>query len=189
MPPVGSFDARFASQRMVEILDADRRAVDLVLSSVDYPVTVSVDRNETGDVYAVAALNGRGEERVRILRGNGASGTFTEAAGGRLSLRLTGESTLPAVFALGRSYPNPFNPVTRFTVDVPVASPIEVAVFNVLGQKIATLFSGVREAGSAQMAWNGLSDNGVTASSGVYFIRMTAAGTGFTATQKVSFLK
>ncbi len=189
VPPAGSFDARFASQRMVEILGVERKSVDLVLSSVEYPVTVSVDRNETGSVYAVAALNARGEESVGVLRGNGASATLSEAAGGKISLRLTGESTLPAAFALGRSYPNPFNPVTRFTVDVPVASPIEVAVFNVLGQKVATLFSGVREAGSSLMAWNGLSDNGAAAPSGVYFIRMSAASNGFSATQKVSFLK
>jgi hypothetical protein len=111
------------------------------------------------------------------------------AAGGRVGIALQGESGLPAVFALGRSYPNPFNPVTHFTVDVPAAAAVDIGVYNILGQKVSTLFSGVREAGSARMTWNGLTDNGAAAPSGVYFIRMSAPEAGFSAMQKVTFLK
>jgi hypothetical protein len=187
-PPQGNFDARFATQRMVAGVGSGRNAADIVLGSAVYPVTVSISGNRSGAAYAVASVNGRGDETVRALR-EGASVTVDEVAGGKLSIRLTGEASVPAVFALGRSYPNPFNPSTRFTVDVPMASAVEVAVYNVLGQKVATLFSGVREAGSAEMTWNGLADNGVSAPSGIYFIRMSAPESGFTAMQKVTFLK
>jgi hypothetical protein len=159
-----------------------------VLGSAAYPVTVTFVQGKTGATYQVASRDSRGTETSATLR-NGGSVTVNEAAAGGLSLRLTGEASVPSVFALGRSYPNPFNPSTRFTVDVPMASTVEIAVYNVIGQKVATLFSGVREAGSTQMTWNGLADNGASAPSGIYFIRMTAAEAGFTAMQKVSFLK
>jgi hypothetical protein len=187
-PPQGNFDARFASQRMVENIGAGRNSADIVLGSVAYPVTVTFVQGKTGATYQVASRDSRGTETSATLR-NGGSVTINEAVGGKLSLRLTGEASVPAVFALGRSYPNPFNPTTRFTVDIPMASDVEVGVYNVLGQKVATLFSGVREAGSSEMTWNGLSDNAVSAPSGIYFIRMTAPQAGFSAMQKVTFLK
>jgi hypothetical protein len=187
-PPQGNFDARFSTQRIVAGIGTGRNAADITLGSAVYPVTVTFVQGRSGAAYSVASLNGRGNESVAALH-NGAAVTLTEAAGGKLSLRLTGGSSLPSVFALGRSYPNPFNPVTHFTVDVPAASAVEVAVYNVIGQKVATIFSGVRGAGSSEMTWNGLSDNGVAAPSGIYFIRMTAPEAGFSAMQKVSFLK
>ena len=187
-PPQGNFDARFATQRMVESLGSGRTATDIVIGSAVYPVKVTLVQNRTGASYALAAMNGRGAETVATLRG-GASVTINEAVGGRLNLRLTGEASLPAVFALGRSYPNPFNPVTHFTVDVPVTSSLEIGVYNVLGQKVATIFSGVREAGSVQMSWNGVNGEGAVAPSGIYFIRMTSSEAGFSAMQKVMFLK
>ncbi len=188
-PPQGNFDARFVSQRMVENIDDGRSAVDIIMSSAVFPVTITFTRNEDGSTFTIASLNRKGEETRQSLRGTGSAVTIYEAVGARLNLRLTGEASLPSVFALGKSYPNPFNPVTHFTVDVPRTSSLEIGVYNILGQQVATIFSGVRDAGSAQMSWNGLNAEGAVAPSGIYFIRMTSPEAGFNAMQKVMFLK
>jgi len=80
-------------------------------------------------------------------------------------------ASLPTSFALGQNYPNPFNPTTTITFSVPTQSRVEIAVFNVLGQKVATLVDDVRTAGSHQAVW------AAQVPSGIYFCRMEAAGT------------
>lgn len=73
-------------------------------------------------------------------------------------------------FALSQNYPNPFNPSTTIEYSVPTSGDVELAVFNLAGQKVATLVSGNVNAGSHSVAWNGA---GVA--SGVYFYRLQAA--------------
>ncbi|MEW5794839.1 MAG: T9SS type A sorting domain-containing protein [Candidatus Zixiibacteriota bacterium] len=82
-----------------------------------------------------------------------------------------GESSAlnPATFALDQNYPNPFNPVTEIGFALPTADDVTLEVFNVLGQKVATLVDGRVEAGAHRVTWDG-SDQ----SSGVYFYRLTA---------------
>ncbi|MGH8004458.1 MAG: T9SS type A sorting domain-containing protein [Limisphaerales bacterium] len=79
---------------------------------------------------------------------------------------------LPLRFSLEQNFPNPFNPSTeiRFRLDQPAA--VELAVYNVLGQKIKTLVSGNFPAGEHSAAWNGRDERGRVLSSGVYFYRL-----------------
>jgi hypothetical protein len=82
-----------------------------------------------------------------------------------------GLASVPTSFELGQNYPNPFNPSTTITFSVPTQSRVSIAVFNVLGQKVATLVDEVRAAGSHQTVWL------AQVPSGIYFCRMEAAGT------------
>ncbi|MCB9357959.1 MAG: T9SS type A sorting domain-containing protein [Calditrichaeota bacterium] len=70
-------------------------------------------------------------------------------------------------FALQQNYPNPFNPNTTIEFSLPNAGEIELAVFNLSGQRVATLYSGSAAAGVHRVDW---SANG--ASSGMYFYRL-----------------
>lgn len=79
----------------------------------------------------------------------------------------------PVTFALQQNYPNPFNPTTTISYTLPKDADVSLAVFNVLGQRIAQLANGVQEAGNHDIQWNGKTVNGYAAS-GVYFYRIEA---------------
>jgi hypothetical protein len=94
---------------------------------------------------------------------------------------------VPDAFALYQNSPNPFNPVTTIRFDLPRAADIKLAVYNVKGELVATLIDGRIEAGSREVSWDGRDGTGRTASSGVYFYRLTAGD--FVETKKMILLR
>ncbi|MCK6604514.1 MAG: T9SS type A sorting domain-containing protein [Ignavibacteriaceae bacterium] len=54
----------------------------------------------------------------------------------------------PATYSLSQNYPNPFNPSTKINFSIPVASNVKISVFNSLGQEVAVLADGMKDAGS-----------------------------------------
>lgn len=83
-------------------------------------------------------------------------------------------SVMPVSFALKQNAPNPFNPSTSISYDLPVASQVRLDILNVLGQKVRTLVDEFREAGSHSVKWDGRNDYGSTTASGIYFYRISA---------------
>jgi len=78
----------------------------------------------------------------------------------------------PFEFALHQNYPNPFNPETNIQIDVAEKSHVTVAIFNIMGQKVATLVNGTMDQGIYHIKWSGLSDQGISLPSGMYFYEM-----------------
>ena len=74
---------------------------------------------------------------------------------------------------LHANYPNPFNPMTTISFEMIRSGAVTIDIFNIRGQKIRSLVSGMYTTGSHSVVWNGLSDNGQSVSSGVYFYQMT----------------
>jgi aminopeptidase N len=97
------------------------------------------------------------------------------------------ESVVPVEFSLQPTYPNPFNSSTVIRYSVPRVCRTEMAVFNVLGQKVATLVDGEVRAGEHRIRWDGRDANGIDVASGVYMIGMRAPG--FQRVQKVILLR
>jgi hypothetical protein len=81
---------------------------------------------------------------------------------------------VPGTFSLRQNYPNPFNPETTIRFDLPQSQEIELAIYNLAAQRVATLVQGHREAGSYSVQWDGRSDAGHELASGVYFYRLAA---------------
>jgi len=75
--------------------------------------------------------------------------------------------------------PNPANPVTWISYNLPYPQKAEIAVYNLLGQKVATLAVGLQMPGEHRLLWNA---EGV--SSGVYWVRLNMSGSGTTPTMK-----
>src|SRR5262249_55357778 len=67
--------------------------------------------------------------------------------------------------------PNPFGGITRFSVNLPRAAQVDIAVHDVAGRRIATLAHGVQEAGRKSYPWGGSSQR-----SGLYFIPPAGQG-------------
>ena len=100
---------------------------------------------------------------------------------------------VPKTFQLYQNYPNPFNPTTTIKLDIASPSTAEISVYNLLGQKVKTLFSGELAATQWVTEWNGTTDNGTPVTSGVYFVRLSARtkdnGESFTALRKLLLMK
>jgi len=88
----------------------------------------------------------------------------------------------PDKFALLRAFPNPFNPSTRITYDLPTTCPVTLEVFDLLGRCVANLAKGVQPAGNYSILFDG---SGLP--SGLYFYRLQAGN--FIQTQKMVLLK
>jgi hypothetical protein len=74
------------------------------------------------------------------------------------------------------AFPNPFNASVTVVVDLFEPAPAEVAVFDVAGRLVRTLWSGDLPAGPKPFVWEGRDNRGVSVSSGVYLVRLRASG-------------
>ncbi|MFT4605009.1 MAG: hypothetical protein ACI9W4_001748 [Rhodothermales bacterium] len=93
-------------------------------------------------------------------------------------------SDLPSTFALGQNYPNPFNPSTTIDFNLASSQNVNLSVYNVLGQKVATLIDGeMMASGRHQVQFNAIS-----LTTGMYLVRLDA-GTAFTQTKSMMLLK
>jgi thiol-disulfide isomerase/thioredoxin len=79
---------------------------------------------------------------------------------------------LPGSFALSQNYPNPFNASTIIDYKLEKESPVDLAVYDLGGRKVAQLAGDVQSAGSHSVIWNGQDDNGKAVSTGIYFYRL-----------------
>ena len=87
-------------------------------------------------------------------------------------LNSTLEKPLPSKFELKMNYPNPFNPSTTIPIELPEESFVEVAIYNILGEKIVILSEGIKSSGYHNIQWNGTNQFGQPVSSGIYFVRV-----------------
>jgi hypothetical protein len=86
-------------------------------------------------------------------------------------------------FRLMQNYPNPFNPVTVIGYQLSAVSDVQLQIYNILGQKVATLVSGRQGAGTYQVRWDGSDLN-----SGIYVYRLTTDN-GFSAAKRLVLMK
>jgi hypothetical protein len=75
---------------------------------------------------------------------------------------------LPKDFTLHQNYPNPFNPTTDISFTLNKESEVTLTIFNMLGQQVKELTSGLKPAGNYTLQWNGSDNMGARVSSGIY---------------------
>lgn len=86
-------------------------------------------------------------------------------------------SSSPAAYL--RNHPNPFNPRTLITFEVPVSAHVQVSVYDLAGRLVRTLVDEMKPTGTHEVSWDGLDSHGRPVSSGVYLGRMNAGGNGY----------
>ena len=79
---------------------------------------------------------------------------------------------VPSQMDLLSNYPNPFNPTTQIRFQLPSQKYVEIAVFNMIGQKIKTVFAGYKTEGTHEITWDGTDLNQQSVSSGIYLCKM-----------------
>ncbi len=92
------------------------------------------------------------------------------------------DKTTPTVFQLGQNYPNPFNAATQISFSLPQAGWTELTIYNLLGNKVATLLSAPMDAGSYRIRFEASE-----LKSGIYYYRLTSGN--FTAVKKFVLIK
>ncbi len=91
-------------------------------------------------------------------------------------------SVIPSEYRLFDAYPNPFNPETKISFQLPKIEFVKLEIFDITGKLIKTLLKKSLNSGKYSISWNAANK-----SSGVYFYRLTAGG--FTGTKKLILLK
>ncbi|MFQ5603745.1 MAG: choice-of-anchor D domain-containing protein, partial [bacterium] len=176
---------------------------------VEFDVTAAISGNGT---FSFAIANGASDrvlysskegssppELIMTIGPTAVAGSQSEtmtAEEGLLATKNSANSTLaenspgnliPTKFELDQNYPNPFNPSTTITFAVPETDEVTLAIYNLRGQLVRTLVSGVVAAGRHSVVWDGQSLQGIPVASGTYIYKLFTKN--FVATKKLILTK
>jgi plastocyanin len=150
------------------------------LSSTSVPQGAASFHNGNGTIFSYPVqVPGNYNYECDIHGPSGMTGSFTA------NVSAVNEKDLlhqPEVFRLNQNFPNPFNPNTIITFELPVTNRVDLSIYNLLGQKVITLVSGIRSNGIHQVEWDASNF-----SSGVYFYRLVAGE--YTQVRQMLFIK
>ena len=90
------------------------------------------------------------------------------------SLLAINEENLPLGFQIFPAYPNPFNPSTTISYQLPNISDVKISVFDLLGNEVAVLSNERKTSGKYNIQWHGIDRFGKSVSSGTYFVVLEA---------------
>lgn len=114
----------------------------------------------------------------------GASLAKSLASGGAQGI---GAARVPQAFRLYPNFPNPFNPETHIQFDLPAGVPVELRIYNALGQLVRAVVDRPYPAGTFVVTWDGRDDRGQVLPSGIYIYKIKAGD--FQAQRKLLLLK
>lgn len=112
---------------------------------------------------------------------------FDDVTISRVDTTVSAVETTPHANFLTANYPNPFNPTTKIRYGTTLAGRVLLKIYDVEGRLVRTLNDGFHSPGIFTVQWDGKTDAGTSASSGVYFYQLVAPG--FTETRKMILLK
>ena len=141
-PPNGLFDIRFGSGRIAEDLKNSNQKIEM--SGIQYPLTVRVENMD------IRLLDETGSHLNLSLK----SGEDIVISDVTISKLTVSEDQIPETYALEQNYPNPFNPSTTIRFSLPQATQIKINLYNMLGEKVATIAQGTYEAGYHKVTFN-----------------------------------
>ncbi|HLG93878.1 MAG TPA: M6 family metalloprotease domain-containing protein, partial [candidate division Zixibacteria bacterium] len=109
---------------------------------------------------------------VQVTNISNSAGTMTADFSVQVPTDVDDFFNRPKKFQLSQNYPNPFNPATVIAYTLEKSGPVELEIFNLLGEKIKTLVSAHQGAGLHRESWDGTDEKGRSVSSGLYLYRL-----------------
>lgn len=107
---------------------------------------------------------------------------------GNSILNIIGESTNSSeLFFINQNYPNPFNPSTTISYTLPEESNVTINIYNLLGNRVARIFSSIQPLGTHSIQWNGTDQQGNQVPTGIYFYQLQAGD--FVQTKKMVLMR
>ncbi|MBI5215313.1 MAG: T9SS type A sorting domain-containing protein [Ignavibacteriae bacterium] len=166
LPPVGVFDARFATNRIVEFsMNETPRIIPINISSPQYPLRISWLMNVLQPVNGSIVIDGK----TIALNGSSVISIQNPIENIHIQLESNTITGFPKSYALHQNFPNPFNPTTEIKYDLHEDAFVSLIVYDVLGREVQTLLNGMVSAG-----YNSVPFNASLLPSGVYFYRFSA---------------
>ncbi len=207
--PVSGVSARFITEFDRQIIPVELISFSAAANNGNVTLNWATATETNNKGFEVQKSNGSEFQTIGFVQGNGTSTqqhsysyTDNNVAQGNYSYRLrqvdfdgTSEYSpvvevnvnTPAVFNLAQNYPNPFNPSTKINYSLKVDSKVTLQVFDILGQKVATLLNENIAAGNHNVTFDASKIN-----SGVYLYRIEATGadgSNFTSVKKMILTK
>ena len=175
-PPIGASDFRFKGDRkhVTESGEIEVMSTSEFLS-ISYDIKISA-----GEDQHWVLLSENGEKF--ILK---ESGILTVPSAE--ILYLSKEQKIPISFYLHQNFPNPFNPKTTISYDLPEDIFVKLTIFDILGREIAILVNENQKAGFKTIQWDGQDQLGESVGGGVYLCQIEAGN--FIQTKKMVLLK
>jgi len=153
----------------------------------DLVLTVRADSNAQSGAYPASFDNmtvSDSNAQVISVEGIGSTILLDNAL---LTLFDLLDRTVPEDFSLSQNYPNPFNSITTIDYAIPGTVPVQIIVYNILGQEITVLVNGLQTPGVYTCRWNGRNQLHDQVESGIYLYSIRAGH--FSRTAKMILLK
>ncbi|MBI9070032.1 MAG: discoidin domain-containing protein [Melioribacteraceae bacterium] len=171
VPPKGVFDVRFTNGSLVSSLSDVQSSIKI--TDAEYPVTITSNSNNIilKDNIDGTYLNENISKNSSVI----ISDEFVDL----ISIEMT---ALPMEYQLDQNYPNPFNPTTTIAFSIPSKSKVQLAIYNILGEKVTDLLNKQLDAGNHKVNFNA-----TNLSSGIYLYVLESEN--FSSVKKMTLLK
>lgn len=166
----------------LSLISAIHSKEGLVTNTLDRESTESISLEPGQDIELTYKAEPLPKDMMRILAfiSNGKYSSIFD-------LSKYAEESTPDDFSFEQNYPNPFNPVTTFRFSLPYSSDVKLDIYNVLGQKVATIIDMSLPAGIHNCEWDSHDNSGNLVASGIYFAKLKAGN--YTSTKKMVVIK
>ena len=132
---------------------------------LDLQLTIRTSNFPLGEFYAAVQIESNDPDEPLVL-------VPVHLSVGITGLESAARMSVPTTVQLAPNFPNPFNPSTTIRYGLPEEMKVQLEVYNMLGQKLKTLYSGRQTAGFHTVLWDATNDKNVPMASGIYIYRL-----------------
>jgi len=157
-PPAPATDFRFSGD--TKLCTIDECLVQVMNDG--RPIIVSYDIKD-GEIWEIV------DESGNITLCSGAKMMELNSESESFNLRKITSPIFSRSFSMSHAYPNPFNPITRISFDIPFKSQVSLIIYDILGQEVKELIKGDMTEGRHSVVWNAINNEGKKVSAGIYF--------------------